>query len=84
MTTMVTELINSSLPGTPRLAIDLPVDGLVTAFLIGLLIVRLLVSAAQGSAGRPVLQVIDLAAIPLLLAFTVIVYARVTEILPLG
>ena len=81
---MITDRITSRLPGTPGLALALPVDGLVTAFLIGLLIVRLLVSAARGPAGRPALQVIDLAAIPLFLAFAAIIHARVTEILPLG
>ncbi|MCJ7709328.1 MAG: hypothetical protein MUQ32_00715, partial [Chloroflexi bacterium] len=72
------------LPGTPGLALALPVDGLVAAFLIGLLIVRLLGSAASGPTGRPSLHVIDVAAIPLFLAFAVIVFARITEILPLG
>jgi hypothetical protein len=81
---MVTDLITSTLPGTPALALALPLDGLVTVFLIAVLVIRLLISAARGATGRPELHVIDVAAIPLFLAFAIIVYGRVTEILPLG
>jgi len=84
MTSMVTELITSGLPSTPSLALALPVDAMVTALLIVLLAARLLVTASSGLGGRPTLQVLDVAAIPLFLAFAVVVLDRVMEILPLG
>jgi len=84
MTTMVNQEIIAGIPGTPLQALAFPVAALVTAFLIGLLVVRLLGVAADRSGARLQLQVLDVALIPLFIAFAAIVYKRIQEILPLG
>lgn len=81
---MVNAQIAAHLPGTPLQALAFPVDSWVAAFLIGLLAVRLLLTAAMSPRARSGLRVVDIAAVPLLLAFAAIVYARIQEILPLG
>ena len=84
MTSMVNQQILEHLPGTPLQALAFPVDSLLAGFLIALLFVRLILTTADQTSGRPGLRVVDVAAIPLFMGFGAIVYARIQEILPLG
>jgi hypothetical protein len=84
MTSMVDAQIASHLPGTPLQSLAFPVDGWVAGFLIALLCIRLLLTAAKSPTARTGLRVIDVAAIPLFVGFAAIVYSRIQEILPLG
>ena len=84
MTSMVTELVGGRLPGTPAGALALPVDVIVTGFLVLFLVARLLVRAAARPGARWSVHPVDVAAVPLILAFGVIAFARSLEIMPLG
>jgi hypothetical protein len=84
MTTMVNAQIAGHLPGTPLQSLAFPVDGWLAGFLIALLCIRLLLAAAASPSVRTGPRVIDVAAVPLFLAFAAIVYSRIQEILPLG
>ena len=84
MTSMVTELVEGRLPGTPAGALALPVDAIVTAFLIAFLVGRLLVRARARPGSRWSVHPVDVAAVPLIIAFGVIAFGRILEIMPLG
>jgi len=84
MTSMVNELIAAQLPGTPLQSLAFPVDSWLAGFLIALLCIRLVLTTASSPTARTGLRVVDVAAVPLFVAFAAIVYARIQEILPLG
>jgi hypothetical protein len=84
MTATVTQFVIDSLPRTPGLALTVPIDGIVAGVLLILLVARLLLQAADTRAARRAYQTLDIAAIPLLIAFVIIVYTRIQEIMPLG
>ncbi len=84
MTATVTQFVVESLPRTPGLALSLPVDGIVAAVLIIVLVASLLLRVADTRAARVASQTLDIAAVPLLIAFVMIVYTRIQEIMPLG
>jgi hypothetical protein len=84
MTSMINQLINERLPTTPAGALALPVDLIVTGFLLALLVARLLVRARHGSGSRWSSHPLDVAAVPLVLAFGAIALGRILEIVPLG
>lgn len=81
---MVNQLTESRLPGTPSGALGLPVDLIVTGALVAFLIARLLVRARSQSASRWTVHPVDVAALPLLLAFGAVAIGRMLEIMPLG
>ena len=84
MTSTVTRGITDALPPTPGLALVDPTGGIIAVFLILLLLGRVLVQVAAVDRSSRVVRTIDIAAIPLMIAFAMILYARFQEILPLG
>lgn len=83
MTITVTRLVAESLPQTPSQALALFVDGIVLVLLVGLLVTRLLVQAADPQRVRT-LRAIDIALVPLSIVVALFLYIRLQEILPLG
>lgn len=84
MTSMVNELVGGRLPRTPAGALALPVDVIVTLFLVAFLVARLIGRARSAPGTRWSVQPIDVAAIPLVFAFGAIALGRILEIMPLG
>ena len=84
MTGTVTQVAIDSLPGTPGQALASGAGGIVVAFLLALIAVRLLLVVADTERGRSILPVVDLAIAPLLAAFLMLMGGRLLEILPIG
>lgn len=84
MTSMFTDLVEGRLPGTPSGALALPVDAIVTAFLVAFLVGRLLVQARGTRGTRWRVHPVDVAVVPLIFAFGAIAVGRILEIMPLG
>lgn len=84
MTPAINDLLLSRLAPTPALALASPVTAIAIGFLVALLVVRLLATVSAGRRGRWTVEVIDIAALPLLLGFAVVMLSRLAEILPLG
>lgn len=84
MTSMIAELVDGRLPGTPAGALALPVDAIVTAFLVAFLVGRLLVRARARPGARWSVHPLDIATVPLIIAFGAIAFGRILEIMPLG
>lgn len=84
MTGAISDLLVQRLPDTPSLALASPVTGIAVAFLIALLVIRLLATVWASSTSRRVVGLVDIATAPLLIGFGVIAVSRLLEILPLG
>lgn len=84
MTSTVAQGITNALPGTPGLALAAPAGGILALLLIVLLIARILVQVAAIPRWQAIVRTIDVAVVPLVVAFGAILYARFQEILPLG
>ena len=84
MTSIVSRVVIETLPGTPGQALAAATGGILAAILVGLLIVRQLVQTAGRPHWREIVWTLDVAAIPLLIAFAVIVYERLQDLMPLG
>lgn len=84
MTGAISDLLVQRLPDTPSLALASPVTGIAVAFLIALLVIRLLATVWASSTSRRVAGLVDIATAPLLIGFGVIAVSRLLEILPLG
>jgi hypothetical protein len=84
MTATVTRLVIDSLPSTPGQALSSATGGIVIVLLLGLLVVRQLVQSADRPGAGEIVQTLDIAMFPLLIAFFVIVYLRLLDLMPLG
>ena len=84
MTSTVTRLVLDSLPSTPGQALGSATGGIVVILLLGLLVVRQLVQSAGRPRAGEIVRTLDVATIPLLIAFFVIVYLRLQDLMPLG
>jgi len=84
MTSTVANLIADSLPATPAQALALATHGLVALLLIGLLVARVLLQVAGEPRTGRVVRLLDVALLPLLAGFALILYTRLQEIMPLG
>jgi hypothetical protein len=84
MTATVTQVAIASLPGTPGQALSSAAGGIIIAFLLGLIVVRLLLVVADTSRGYAVRVVVDLAIAPLLVATGLLLVGRLLEIQPIG
>jgi len=84
MTATVTQVVIDSLPGTPGQALAAVTGGIVIAFLLGLIVVRLLLVVAGTARADAIRVVVDLAIAPLLAAFVILLVGRLLEIQPIG
>ena len=84
MTSIVTRLALDTLPATPGQALATSTGGIVVLLLVLLLVIRQLVVVADVARSRRIVAALDVAVAPLLIAFAVIMYERLQEILPLG
>jgi len=84
MTSTVAQLIADSLPTTPAQALALVTDGLVALLVIALLAARVLFQVAGEPRTGRVNRLLDVALLPLLAGFALILYTRLQEIMPLG
>jgi hypothetical protein len=84
MTATITQVAINGLPGTPGQALTSGAAGVVIAFLLGLMIVRLLLLVADPDRARPVRIVVDLAIAPMLAAAAILMVGRLLEIQPIG
>ncbi len=73
-----------SLPTTPAQALALVTSGLVALLAIGLLTLRILLQVVGEGRTSWVSRLIDVAVLPLLAGFALILYTRLQEIMPLG
>jgi len=84
MTATITQVAIDSLPGTPGQALGSAAGGIIIAFLLGLMVVRLLLVVGDPERGRPARIVVDLAIVPLLAAAIMLMVGRLVEIQPIG
>jgi len=84
MTATITQVAIDNLPSTPNQALASAAGGILIAFLLGLITVRLLLVVADTERGRSVRAVVDLAIAPMLAAAALLLLERLLEILPIG
>lgn len=84
MTATVTQIAISNLPATPGQALASAAGGIVIAFLLALMAVRLMLVVADTERGHAIKIVVDLAIAPLLAAVIVLMVGRLLEIQPIG
>jgi hypothetical protein len=84
MTATVTQVAIDNLPGTPGQALSSAAGGIVIAFLLALMVVRLMIVVADPERGRQARIVVDLAIAPLLAASIMLMVGRLLEIQPIG
>lgn len=84
MTATITQVAISNLPGTPGQALASAAGGLVIAFLLALMAVRLLLVVADTERGHAIKIVVDVAIAPLLVAVILLMGGRLLEIQPIG
>ena len=84
MTATITQVAMDNLPGTPGQALGSAAGGIVIAFLLGLMVVRLLLVVADAESSRSARVVVDLAIVPLLAAAIMLLVGRLVEIQPIG
>jgi hypothetical protein len=84
MTATITQIAIDNLPSTPGQALASSGGGILIAFLLALITVRLLLVVADTDRGRAVRAVVDLAIAPMLAAAALLMFGRLLEILPIG
>lgn len=84
MTAIITQVAIDNLPSTPGQALASVAGGIVVAFLLALMVVRLLLVVGDPDGGRPARIVVDLAIVPLLVAAIMLLTWRFLEIQPIG
>jgi len=84
MTAIITQVAIDNLPSTPGQALASVAGGIVVAFLLALMVVRLLLVVGDPASGRPARIVVDLAIVPLLVAAIMLLTWRFLEIQPIG
>ena len=84
MTATITQVAFENLPSTPGQALASAGGGILIAFLLALITVRLLLVVADTDSGRTVRGVVDLAIAPMLAAAALLMLGRMLEILPIG
>lgn len=84
MTSIVTGAVIEALPATPGQALAVLTGGVVALALVVLLVIRQLIEASGRPGGALVVRTLDVAVIPLLIAFAIIVFERLESLMPLG
>ena len=84
MTATITQIAVENLAATPGQALASAAGGILIAFLLALITIRLLLVVADTDRGRAVRAVVDLAITPMLAAAALLLLGRMLEILPIG
>jgi hypothetical protein len=84
VTATITQIAIDNLPATPGQALASAGGGIVIAFLLALITVRLLLVVADTERGPAIRAVVDLAIAPMLAAAALLLLGRLLEILPIG
>ena len=84
MTSIVSNAIIDALPATPGQALAIATGGIIALALLVLMIARQLIEASGRPGGARIVRTLDIAVLPFLIAFAVIVYERLQSLMPLG
>jgi uncharacterized membrane protein len=84
MTSIVSDAVVAALPATPGQALAVATGGIVALALVILMIARQLVEASGRPGGARIVRTLDIAVLPFLITFAVIVYERLQSLMPLG
>ena len=84
MTATVARLIAEALPSTPAQALAVATDWILAIVVIGLLTGRVLLQVAGRPRASRAARILDVATVPLVAGFALVVYTRLQEIMPLG
>jgi hypothetical protein len=84
VTGTVIQIVIDSVPRTPAQALASPAHGIVLVLLLVLLGLRLVVRVLELRSETRITQTVDVALVPLFVAFVLILFIRLQEIVPLG